>query len=371
MTTLRPSQHTSNKASMVKLQHGKLAFTFEIETLSHGLIPTLQMLGYRLYHGYLNRDVFLHKIANKSSMIESNNRLVTASLAKQNAEFDQLDDKKKIEIESLLDSMRDTVFARYMTKISMTENWKTPVIINRSFAGQLQQVTGKTRAFATMMTKSDPWIHYPVLLLDHCQNDINEVLENPIHCHNDTILHEVFGMQIGEENSWEPELVIDIDVAYNKGSIICNMTNIHNGVYYDKYQGQGQDQFDSHVAWRKKVGACPTLYIHTDHPENIKDLSKQWSTKIVPLNIDQDFRRECANRPAWLEKLVHSYHNNPTHESNAFVLWVLDDRHIDLRDLAWWGDNDTNVMIDSDWKFIMYQPSAEYCSKFIKISQAK
>ena len=70
-------------------------------------------------------------------------------------------------------------------------------------------------------------------------------------------------------------------------------------------------------------------------------------------------------------KLTKAYCDNPTHETDSFVLWVLDDRTISLTDLAWWGDDQTNVMIDGDWKFILYQHSDSYRAKSIRISQAK
>jgi hypothetical protein len=369
MTEPTISKHATSAPSLVKLTHGAMAINFIIEPFKPGLIPNLSMFGYNLFYGYLRRDIFLHNITRYQ--LDINNQLVDAILATQDPNFANLDPTKKESIQKTLDlHLEEVAFARYLTELALVENWKFPSLINRNSAGGLQQITGKTRAFATVMTRADPWTHYPVLVLDRNINDINEILENPIHCHNDKILNQVFGKTL-TENTWEQELVIDINVVYDNGSISCNMTNLHNGKYYDKYQKQGQDLLDSHVAWRKKVGACPTLYIHTDHPENINNFPEHWATKIVPLNIDQDFRRECVRRPAWLEKLAQEYHKNPTHESDAFVLWVLDDRQIDLRDFAWWGDNDTNVMIDSDWKFIMYQPSAAYCYKFIKVSQAK
>lgn len=369
MTEPAISQHTTSAPESVMLQHGALAINFVVEPFKHGLIPTLNMLGYQLFYGYLRRDIFLHKLTR--TQLDISNLVVDAIISSQDPNFDNFDSAKKESIQLTLDShLKEVTFARYLTKLALTENWKLPSLINRNSAGRLQQITGSTRAFATIMTRPDPWTHFPVLVLDHSINDINEILENPTHCHNDEVLNQVFGKTL-TENTWDPELIIDINITHNNGSISCNMTNIHNGSYYDKYQGHGQDLLDSHVAWRKKVGNRATLYIHTDHPENIKDLSSYWATKIVPLNIDQDFRKECASRPAWLEKVVRQYHDNPTHEAGAFVLWVLDDRHIDLRDLAWWGDDETNVMIDADWKFIMYQSSETYRSKFIKVSQAK
>jgi hypothetical protein len=123
--------------------------------------------------------------------------------------------------------------------------------------------------------------------------------------------------------------------------------------------------------WRKKVGFRPKLYIHTNHPKSIKNNGADWDVQFAPLEVDQEFINNCANRPAWFEKVTQAYCNNPTHEPDAFVLWVLDDRVINIADLAWWGDDQTNVMIDTDWKFILYQHAESYRSKFIKVSQAK
>ena len=361
------SKHATPEASSVLLQHGAMAINFTIDTFTHGLIPTLKMFGYKLWYGYAHRDIFLNQFNRFST--DTNDLVVNAILKTQDSGFNNLSDEEKEYInQTLFNHCRETAFTRYLTKLALSEDWNMPSLINRGENGILRQITGATRGFATVMTRSDPWKHFPVLVLDHCANDINNLLENPTHCHNDEILHDVFGKKI-TETTWDPELIIGITVAYDYHKIICNMSNISNG--FDHHQGRGQDLLDSHVNWRKKVGFCPKLYIHTLNRQNIKNNGKYWNVQFVPLEVDQAFINQCATRPAWFEKVVQAYYKNPTHEPDAFVLWVLDDRVINLEDLAWWGDDQTNVMIDTDWKFILYQPSESYRSKFIKVSQAK
>jgi hypothetical protein len=369
-TELPVSKHNTSMTNSVMLQHGSMALNFMIDPFKHGLVPTLNMFGYKLWHGYPRRDVFLHQMSRYQE--EAHHDVVKKIIAKQDPGFDNLTNEQKESINQELYGNRqsEAAFTRYLTKLALIESWNLPALINRGESGIMHQITGSTRCFATIMTKPDPWTHFPVLMLDHAVNDINDVLENPTLCSNDEILHEVFGKTM-TENTWDPDLIIGMDVSYNHYKINCNMTYIHNGYYYDHHQGRGQDLLESHVAWRKKVGFRPKLYIHTNNPQNIKDNGVHWDVQFAPLEVDQDFVNECAKRPAWFEKVTKAYCDNPTHETDSFVLWVLDDRTISLSDLAWWGDDQTNVMIDGDWKFILYQHSDSYRAKSIRISQAK
>ena len=367
-----PIRHTVNSVSQVMLQHGAMALNFNVEAFGHGLIPTLSMLGYRLWYGYFHRDFFLHNIANKAYMLRISAQTVDALIAKQDPVFLNLDLDKQKAIDNLLmpQRLKGISLARYLTKLAITEDWKMPSIFNRHLNKDLEQETGRNRAFATVMTKPDPWLHYPALILDHEFNDINNLLSNPIHCHNDDILHEVFGKKI-EDNTWDPELVFDINVKHIGSLIKCHLTRIHDGSHYDKYQGLGGELLDSHVIWRKKSGPRPTLRIRTNYPKNIKGSDIHWNKIIEPLGLDQDFINDCIKRPAWLEIAVREYHKNPVYDSSTHVLWVLDDRFINLDDLAWWCNDTANVLIDVDWKFILYSPSNTYLSQDIKVSQAK
>lgn len=367
--SLPVTKHHTSSNNSVLLQHGALAINFVIDPLHHGLISTLSMFGYKLWYGYAHRDVFLNQLGTFST--DTSQLVVKTILTKQDPGFDNLSDEEKESINRILfNSQKETAFTRYLTKLSLMEDWKMPALVNRGRSGIIQQITGATRKFATRMTRSDPWKHFPVLVLDHHVNDINDFLEDPTHCHTDEILHEVFGKKM-TENTWDPELIIGINVTYDHQKINCNMGYIHDGYYFDHHQERGQDLLDSHVAWRKKVGFRPKLYIHTNNPGSIKHDGVHWDVQFAPLEVDQEFINICATRPAWFEKVTQAYCNNPTHESDAFVLWVLDDRVINIADLAWWGDDQTNVMIDTDWKFILYQHAESYRSKFIKVSQAK
>jgi len=373
MTTRAVIQHNTTSNSWVVLQHGAIAFQFQFESFNQGLIPTLSMFGYKLWYGYFQRDVFLHKFPGPRTTGQDN-RVIRAILLLQDPGFDKLnvDEKNRIELIATAAQQTETAFIRYLTNLSLTEDWKMPALINRNKIKSMTVVTGNTRRFATNMTRADPWTHYPVLLLDHDANDINDILADPIHCHNDEILHKVFGKEMNDSvNSWSPEIGINIKVTYDCNNIKCELTGIHDGNDYNKYQGNGKELLDSHVAWRKKMGWRPKLHIHANQPKNLKNKDRLWDISIVPLAVDEYFLKECAKRPAWLEKLVRGYHDNPTCDSNTVVLWVLDDRNIDLSDLAWWCDNDANVFIDVDWKFILYIPGESYNSKFISVSQAK
>jgi hypothetical protein len=358
------SKHHTPSNNSVLLQHGAMAINFTIDPFKHGLISTLKMLGYKLWYGYAHRDVFLHQLNSYSPDVHD--LVVKTIITTQDPEFSNLTNHEK----DILTNQKQAAFTRYLTKLALVEEWQLPSLVNRSEKGITHQITGQTRKFATYMTKSDPWKHYPILVLDHDINDINDLLENPTHCHNDEILHDVFNKKM-IENTWDPELIIGINVSYDNHTINCHMSYIHSGYYFDHHQGRGRDLLDSHVTWRKKVGFRPKLYIHTNHPQNIKNNGVHWDVQFAPLEVDQDFINQCSNRPAWFEKVAQAYCNNPAHEPDAFVLWVLDDRVIYIADLAWWGDDQTNVMIDTDWKFILYQHAESYRSKFIKVSQAK
>ena len=372
----QPPKFTSNTI----VQRGDIAFNFSsnssifkingVEALKHGLVKTLDMLGYRLWYGYVHREVFLNKIANKRYMLSAAEEIVNALIEQQDPRFLSLDSNKQKEINDVIQPQRlkDITFARYLTRLSMTEDWKRPSIFTREFGKEMQQITGRTRAFATTMTRLDPWLHYPVLILDHESNEIDNVLLNPKHCHNDEMLYEIFGKKL-EDNTQDPELVIDISVIHAGSMIHCSIFEVND--YSDKYQGFGSDCLDSHVAWRKKSGPRPALHIRTNFPENIKEYNFHWNKTIKPLGLGQDFINQCLKGPAWFEKVVREYHKNPEHDSSTHVLWVLDDRCVELDALAWWCNDNTNVLIDADWKFILYSPSETYSSMTIMISQDK
>jgi hypothetical protein len=375
-----PFWQKSKSKSNVLCQHGSIAFNFisnssilkinEVEVSIHGIVKTLDMLGYRLWYGYLHRDVFLNKVANKGYMLSATEKIVDALIAQRDPGFTSLDPDKQLEINDIIEpqGLKDVTFARYLTKLAITEDWKNPSIFTRDLDKEMQQKTGRTRAFATSMTRAEPWLHYPVFLLDHESNNIDNILLNPIHCHNDDILHEVFGKKL-KDSTQNLELVIEINVIYTRSMIHCSIFGVYD--YDDKHQGLGGDLLDGHVAWRKNYGLRPALCIRTNCPENIKGYNKHWDTTIEPLGLDQDFINECVKRPAWFERVVRDYHTNLADGPSTHVLWVLDDCVVNLDELAWWSNNDFNVLIDSDWKCILYSPSKTYSSTIIKISQDK
>ena len=211
--SLPVTKHHTSSNNSVLLQHGALAINFVIDPLHHGLISTLSMFGYKLWYGYAHRDVFLNQLGTFST--DTSQLVVKTILTKQDPGFDNLSDEEKESINRILfNSQKETAFTRYLTKLSLMEDWKMPALVNRGRSGIIQQITGATRKFATRMTRSDPWKHFPVLVLDHHVNDINDFLEDPTHCHTDEILHEVFGKKM-TENTWDPELIIGINVTYD------------------------------------------------------------------------------------------------------------------------------------------------------------
>ena len=375
-TIQQKSEFTSNTI----VQHGDIAFDFNsdsyilkingVEASKHGLVTTLKILGYRLWYGYMHRDVFWSKIANKTCILSTTKKIVDALIAQQDPGFTSLDSDKQLEINNVIEpqQLRDVTFARYLTKLAITEDWKKPSVFTRELDQEIQQINGLTRAFATTMIRNDPWLHYPVLILDHELNDVNNVLLNPKHCCNDDVLHEVFGKKL-EADTQDPELVIGINVRHNGSMINCDIFSVND--YSDKHQGSGVDLLYSHVAWRKKSGPRPALCIRTNYPENIKGSDRYWNKTIEPLGLDRDFIHECSQKPAWLEIVVRDYHTNLACDSSTHVLWILNDRFVDLDALAWWCNNDANVLIDSDWKFILYSPSETYSSMFVMIGQDK
>lgn len=148
-----------------------MRFNFGFEGIKTGIVPLLQTFGKQLRYGHLTKSAFYTRYShNFNSTIQQ--------LTEANSNCPWVDQSR-------------LAFYLLMCRTALKESWLYPGLISRTPDGDLDQETGMSRAFASMMTQSQPWNHYPVLLLDDCGADI-DLFETCEIITSDRQLHQIF-----------------------------------------------------------------------------------------------------------------------------------------------------------------------------------
>lgn len=332
-------------------QVGSLGVNFTFSGLSDGIVKMIEQFGSKLYYGYPHKDIFLyHWYSHKRhQLIQTLNKFDPNDTTVSRGQMD------------------DIGLYLHMARIAQSQQWKYPSFITRLPNGGLDQTTGGTRAFAIGLTKPEPWKHFPILMLEHFDKDINTILDSPIHITTDQQLTEVLGGSYDKE-IWDPtiRLVIEINKSHAGGSSYCllkhvdDFSNTNNNVYY------GREYFEKFKQWKLQNLTRPKLKIYTNYPECIRDINGVWDWEIA--GDTGNFESLMGEKVGWVENLVRNYHNNEKTNNNEYVFWLIKNRKIDLGDLLPWMDCDHTTYISSGYQFACYRPDTTFNTTFVDVS---
>jgi hypothetical protein len=327
----------------IQVHSGRVAAVFHWDNLDQGIVQALESFGRQLWFGYMHRDVFLyqHYLHAKQNLMHSLCNISEAS------------DQQK----------RTLAFSLYMMRAGMNQKWRWPALLNRNPMGTVDQSTGNTRAFASIMLHEDPWLTYPVLFAEHGDFDVHALLKDPVRIQSDQQLNEMLGMPY-DDSMWEPEVFLYIRMTATKDMIYPQLDYIGDGSYHDHNPVAGHQILADYEGWRSRYQGAVPLAIYTQWPELIRNSQRAWHPEIVGTSEGM----LIDHRMAYAERTVSRYHCEPLHDQQH-VLWVTQPRAIDLVDLLAWMDTTHSTYIADDWSFILYRQQSQYLNTFIRISR--
>lgn len=333
-------------AGSLSIRSGLITGHYLFDHITNSIVDCLRAFDRHLYFGYMHRNVFLY-----------NNYLPAKDhLIKEMIDIDNINE----------DRIRNIGFCMYMTRVAQNQRWRYPALLNRDPAGRVTQITGNTRAFASMMVHDNPWEHYPILFAEHPDFNPNELLKDPVLIDSDEKLHEILGLDpTSSSNEWNSSTHLNLRIEpYRNNQLWCRLDYIGDGTYHDHNPKQGRDLLDLYQQWRSQYPMPVPLAIYTQWPGRIINRNRAWQTEIVGTTENM----LLDDRPGTAERAVRDYHQAPTHAQDH-VLWVIRPRTIDLDDLLMWVDISHSTYISSDWSFVLWRRQEEYCNMFINVSQ--
>jgi hypothetical protein len=300
-----------------------------------------------LYHGHFNKRVFCQKFQQvRQEIIQL---LVDLPLIKsQEWVQSNLENAGKYQT---------VAFIMHMCRLAQEIKWDFPVIANYG-----SWVNGGSRVFATGMTKIDPWNYVEGLELVKIGGN-SHLLDDPVQIQSDEMLHRVFGLDFIFDKTTLSEFSFITELRDNK----LYLKNFKNS--FDNFNDPNQyPLWDKYIVWRSQYPTTPKIKIYTNWPDQIHNYFKVWD--IVEISSGQHIIDEIqgfGNRPGILEKSAQAEHNNPQ-ETVDHVLYVVDPRPIELGDLLIWANLESNVYVESNWKFLLYRKEIFYNLMFIDTS---
>jgi len=336
-------QTGTDGAASLRITHGQVAATINLGQLSRDIVTFFRHFRRRLYFGHMHKDVFLyeHYLAAKQKLI------------RQCMDLDGLSEYDR----------RNLGFCMYMSRVAQRQRWRWPALLNRDPAGRIQQITGNTRAFASMLVHDRPWDSYPILFAEHEDFDIARTLRDPVAIESDQQLNEVLGVEFND-SLWEARVHLKVDIEPAAGELWCRLDYVGDGTYHDHAPSEGAALFEDLCQWRARYGLPAKLAVYTQWPENILNVDRAWDVDIVGTTAGM----LIDDRPGYAERTVRSYHHSPTHDQDH-VLWVMQPRMLNLTDLLLWMDTSHSTYISPDWSFLLYRRQEEYSNTFINLSR--
>lgn len=331
------------------VQTGELGVNVLFGGLNKGIVSLLEQFGSKLYFGYPHRDIFLNYFY----------------LHKRHLLIHQLKDIQSTS-EDGPNNHADIALHLYLSRVALSQKWKYPALLNRSPGGGLVQATGGSRAFAMGLTKPDPWKHFPVLMLEDNDKDPGVVLVDPVKINSDRELTELLGGKY-DPDIWDPTIQLTVEINKTPaGNSYVFLKHVDDHGFYDRSVDRGRDFLEEFKAWRDKNPGRPALKIYTNYPQNIRDINGCWDKEIV--GDTGNFEFEISQRRGWSEKLARDYHSQGKKHGNAHVLWLVQNRVIDLGDFLPWMDIKNTTYANSDWDFVLYRPDDVFSTTFIDVS---
>lgn len=331
------------------VQTGDLGINIVFGGMTNGVVSFIEQFGSELYYGHPRRDIFLnyfylhkrHWLVQQLKNIHSLNNNEPNHLA-------------------------DVALHLYLSRVALNQKWKYPALINRVPGGNLIQATGGSRAFALGLVKPEPWKHFPVLLLEERNKDPSVVLEDVVKVKSDRELTELLGGKY-DSNIWDPSIQLTVEInKTSAGNSYAFLKHVDDHGFYDRSVDRGRDFLDDFKAWRNKYPGRPKLKIYTNYPENVKDINGVWDWEVV--GDTGNFASEIGTRKGWSEKLAKDYHSQGRKYGDCHMLWLVQNRVVDLGDFLPWMDTKHTTYANSDWDFVLYRPDEIFGTILIDVS---
>lgn len=332
-------------------QVGSLGVDFVFSGLKNGIVSMIEQFGSRLYYGYPHKNIFLYHwyLHKRHQLIQTLNKFDPNNADIKPGEID------------------DIGLYLHMARIAQSQQWKYPSFITRLPDGSINQTTGGTRAFAIGLTKPEPWKHFPVLMLEHADKDVNLILDNPVHVATDQQLTEILG-GVYDKEIWDPtiRLVLEINKSHASGHSYCLLKYVNDFSHADNNVYYGREYFEKFKQWKLQHPNRPKLKIYTNYPECIKDINGVWDWEIVAGT--GNFESLMGEKVGWVENMVRNYHNNDKTHNNEYVVWLVKERTVDLGDLLPWMDCEHTTFITNDYALACYRPDTIFKTTFVDVS---
>ena len=335
--------HTNHDWSM-SVDSTNIRVKFGFEGLKTGIVPFLRLFGRELRYGTLNRKTFLDMY-----------------LHHYRSDLKQL---TQINDHSDCDSQKRLAFFLYMVRISVQEPWIYPALISRDLTNRLDQATGMSRSFASLITKELPWEQYPVLLSEEIFRDTS-MFEHCDIVTTDRQLHEVLNRDYNKTSEVKPKTNIDFIFKNQNNQPYLRLEYIGNGSYHDDTPVAAKLLLKKFIEWRDKFPK-PTVKIWTAWPDLVTNTHNFWQIQLA--SIDQGLVDVCVNQPAYLESQVRRFHANHRNSMTTdYELWITKPKFFDLVNLLPWMNLDANVFHNNSFDFLLYRADANWVSEVVSV----
>jgi hypothetical protein len=298
-------------------------FAHEYPLDTPGMVDFINQHG-QLWVGFLNKDDFTKKFSQLHQNFLYNLKYLD-----------------RIEIEK-----HDSIKFQYnLIRNSVTQQWWSPVFLNNLD----NWTTGNSRLLATGITKHNPWQHLKILLISKSMPTELELLTE---INTDQELKQHFIQPAGYQ----------VLLGFSKNTQEELQPAIFRKDLYEKNKTiKTTNFFEDYVAWRK-IYKNPTLKIHTNWPELIKDSQNIWNIEHVGPSLRSDILSK-----AYVEKFSRQFYEDKVTEHR---LIVNDPVKLDVSNFLYFADLTHTNYIDNDWKFLFFRPgSTEYKNTFISITE--
>ena len=314
------------------IQHNNIQLNVTAPKLNQTIVPFINLFG-QLWFGQLKADVFVEKFV-----------LTRHEILHSLVNLDQIQNKNSLfNLGWQLDLLHAT---RHVQK------WNFPCLINQRNQ-TLDWTTGNKRLLCTAMNKKNPWQHLDVLILSDSESC--EILSNPVLIKTDSQLQEI--LNCSDTVELETQLINHQNQVKLQLSYLGNLRQLKENKHMS---------IKKFVQWRQKYGPRPVLEIYTNWPELITDKNQAWQIKIMG---DSEQIQKGIFRPGHLENNLRKDHARGLLPSTGnHRLLVVAPRPIDVGELLFWVNLESNIFIDHNWQFLLHRPDSMFENAFIGLS---
>lgn len=304
----------------VSLQNSKIVSKIFSQHARQGVTSYINLFG-DLYYGYLHPAVFMDRYAGLKY------------------EF----------VNRLINNGPDIAHNLCMLELAQRENWRWPAPLTE-LTTELLWSAGNSRTVASGLVHEEPWTRLPVMLLQRRGTPADRYLAQHTRITTDQQLHTALGLEYQTNNDYHvPEMELQATLADDHGAPALLLKYIGNPSTEQDYHQIGQARLQQFQQWQQRYGIKPTIHVHTDHPDKLKNTV--WNVVVAGTMPDRD----SIYKPGLLEKVVIGQQS-----PHAHTLYVVGSCTVDLDDLLPWMDLEHDMYIDKNWQFALYRPNAVY-----------